>query len=56
MRAYRPPELVPLDIWSETQVVIPSSVRPGIIELAHDGLSGHLGVQKTCKKHLQHFF
>ena len=28
MRAYRPPELVRMDTWSEThQVIIPSSVR-----------------------------
>ena len=57
MRAYRPPELQQLDTWSEThQVVIPLSVRPAIMELAHDGLSGHLGIQKTYKKILQHFF
>ena len=57
MRAYRPPELVRLDSWAETiQVVIPSSVRPAIIELGHDGISGHPGIKKTYKKVLQHFF
>ena len=57
MRAYRPPELKHLDTWSEVhQVVIPTSVRSALIELAHDGLSGHLGIQKTYKKVLQHFF
>ena len=57
MRAYRPPELQELDTWSEThQVVIPTSVRPPIIEMAHDGVSGHLGIHKTYKKILQHFF
>ncbi|ORD93019.1 hypothetical protein ECANGB1_1772, partial [Enterospora canceri] len=46
-----------MDTWSEThQVVIPLSVRPAIIELAHDGVSGHLGIQKTYKKVLHHFF
>ena len=50
MRAYRP-ELKQLDTWSEThQVVIPLSVRPAIIELAHDGLSGHLGIQKPTRR------
>ena len=38
------------------QLVIPTSVRSPIIELAHNGISGHPGRKKTYKKVLQHFF
>lgn len=57
VRVYRPPELVPSDTWAETvQVVLPQSVREPVIQLAHDGMSGHLGVKKTYHKVLEHFF
>ena len=57
MRAYRPANLPPLDVWAEThQVVLPGSVREEVIKLAHDGPSGHLGIKKTYSKILTHFF
>ncbi|XP_047478502.1 uncharacterized protein LOC125031660 [Penaeus chinensis] len=57
MRVFRPPELCALDTWSEVhQVVIPLSVRKSVMTLAHDGLAGHLGIQKTYKKILQNFY
>ncbi len=37
------------------QVVIPSKFRNHVLKLAHEG-SGHLGVQKTYDRILQHFF
>lgn len=57
VRVYRPPELLPSDTWAETvQIVLPQSVREPVIKLAHDGMSGHLGVKKTYSKILDHFF
>ncbi|XP_063585832.1 uncharacterized protein LOC134763205 [Penaeus indicus] len=57
MRVFRPPELRALDTWSEVhQVVIPLSIWESVMKLAHDGLAGHLGIQKTYKKVLQHFY
>lgn len=57
MRAYRPPSLTKNDSWAEThQVVLPTSVRPSVLKLAHDGYAGHLGVRKTYNKILSHFY
>ena len=57
MRSYHPPNLSDSDTWSiVTQVVLPSSVRNAVIELAHDGLAGHLGEKKTYRKILNSFF
>ena len=57
MRSYHPPNLSDNDAWSTvTQVVLPNTVRESVIELAHDGLAGHLGEKKTYKKILNDFF
>lgn len=57
MRVFRPPELRALDTWAEVhQVLIPLSVRESVVKLAHDGLAGHMGIQKTYKKVLQNFY
>lgn len=57
MRAYRPPELSTLDSWSEVhQIVVPESTRESLIELAHLGFAGHLGITKTYKNLRKHFF
>ena len=57
MRAYRPPEFRDIDSWAEVhQIVVPKAERFSLISLAHDGLAGHLGINKTYKKLLQHFF
>ena len=56
MRFYRPPKCSSLDSWSEKrQIVVPISVRNSILEVAHDGPGGHLGMYKTYKI-LNHFF
>ena len=48
LRAYRLPQMKHLDSWAEYhQIVVPHSVRSSLISLAHDGLSGHLGITKT---------
>ena len=57
MRFYRPPKLSNLDTWGEKcQIVLPLSVRNSVLEVAHDGFGGHLGVHKTYQKILNHFF
>lgn len=39
------------------QVVIPAIYRPSILAMAHESVwSGHLGVRKTYRRILQHFF
>ena len=38
------------------QIVIPSPLRAGVIQTAHDDLAGHLGMQKTYKRVLLYFF
>lgn len=56
MRAFRPHEVRAFDTWSEIhQVIIPLSVRKSAMKFAHNGLAGHLGIQKICKKVLQNF-
>ena len=57
LRAYRPPQMKHLDSWAEYhQTVVPHSVRPSLISLAYDGLSGHLGITKTYKKLLVNLY
>ena len=39
------------------QIVVPSSYRPHILSLAHDTpMSGHLGINKTYQRILEHFY
>jgi len=39
------------------QVVVPKQYRSEILHLAHEGpLAGHLGINKTYQKVLQHFY
>ncbi|XP_064100914.1 uncharacterized protein LOC135211541 [Macrobrachium nipponense] len=59
MRFYRPAKLSKLDTWGEKhQIVLPSSVRKLVLEVAHDGGrdGGHLGIHKTYHKILNHFY
>ena len=57
MRMFRPLEGSGIDSWSEIfQIVAPISIRTSLIELAHDGFSGHLGIRKTLSKLQQHFY
>ena len=58
MRKWRPPD-VPSDAeWAvEHQVVLPKSYRNGVLSMAHETpLAGHLGINKTYNKILNHFF
>ena len=57
-RKWRPPE-VPADVeWKVVhQIVLPPSYRKEVLQMAHESpMAGHLGVNKTESKILQHFY
>ena len=58
MRKWRPPDVSADDEWTiNHQIVVPRAYRPEILNLAHETpMSGHLGVNKTYHKILNHFF
>ena len=58
MRKWRPPDVSADDEWTVNhQIVVPRAYRPEILNLAHETpMSGHLGVNKTYHKILNHFF
>ena len=58
MRKWRPTDSKPDEEWKIMhQIVVPKIYRRDILNIAHETpLSGHLGVNKTCKKILDHFY
>ena len=58
MRKRRPPDVSAVDEWTVNhQIVAPRIYRPEILNLAHETpMSGHLGVNKTYHKILNHFY
>ena len=58
MRRWRPPDAQCNEEWRiVNQVVVPTQLRGEILRLAHEGpLAGHLGINKTQQKILQHFY
>lgn len=45
------------DTWAEVhQVVVPQCIRQLLLEIAHEGFSGHLGINKTYLKLLNNFY
>ncbi len=58
MRKYRPPEIPVTDEWrAYRQIVVPTNYRSEILELTHSlPTNGHLGVNKTDGRVLQHFY
>ena len=58
MRKWRPSDVPADDEWAvKHQIVVPSSYRPHILSLAHDTpMSGHLGINKTYHRILEHFY
>ena len=58
MRKWRPPDVSADDEWTVNhQIVVPRAYRSEILNLAHEiPMSGHLGVNKTYHKILNHFF
>lgn len=54
MRRWRPQKS---NEWNDIeQIVMPTENRRAILSIAHDGVSGHLGVTKTFNHVLRHFF
>ena len=58
MRKWRSPEVPADDEWAVNhQIVVPKIYRSEILSLAHETpMSGHLGVNKTYHKILNHFY
>ena len=58
MRKWRPPEVPSNHEWKVFhQIVVPTCYRAHILKLAHDcPMSGHLGVNKTYHRILQHYY
>ena len=58
MRKWRPPDVSAEDECTVNhQIVVPRVYRPEILNLAHDTpMSGHLGINKTYHKILNHFY
>ena len=58
MKKWRPPDVLAEDEWNVNhQIVVPRVYRPEILNLAHETpMSGHLGVNKTYHKILNHFY
>ena len=58
MRKWRSPEIPADDEWAVNhQIMVPKNYRSEILSLAHETpMSGHLGVNKTYHKILNHFY
>ena len=58
MRKWRPSDVPADDEWAvKHQIIVPSSYRPHILSLADDNpMSGHLGINKTYQRILEHFY
>jgi len=58
MRKWRPREVPSSEAWRVVyQVIVPPVYREDVLRLVHETpLAGHLGVNKTYKKILNHFY
>ena len=58
IRKLRPSDVPADDEWAvKHQIVVPINYRPHILSLAHDTpMSGHLGINKTYQRILEHFY
>lgn len=58
MRAWTPPDVSIEDEWAvKHQIIVPKSYTQDILSMAHKTpLSGHMGINKTCQKILNHFY
>ena len=58
MRKWRPRDVPATDTWRTLyQIVVPQSKRQDVLSMAHETpLAGHLGVNKTYQRVLNHFY
>ena len=58
MRKWRPPDVPAIEEWQILhQIVLPQKFRGEVLSLAHASpMAGHLGVNKTYRKILAHFY
>ena len=58
MRHWKPPDAPANETWRAVhQIVVPGPYRNEVLHLAHESpLAGHLGINKTHQRVLQHFY
>ena len=58
MRKWRPPDTSPQDDWAiKHQIIVPKPYQKEILSIAHDSpMAGHMGINKTYSKILNHFY
>ena len=58
MKTWRPPHVPTEGEWAvQYQMIVPKTYRPDVLSTADETpLPGHLGVNKTCKRFLDHLY
>ena len=58
MKMWRPPDVPTEEEWAvQYQMIVPMTYRPDVLGTADETpLPGHLGVNKTCQRFLDHFY
>ena len=58
MKMWRPPAVPTEEVWAvQYQMIVPKTYRPDVLSTADETpLPGHLGVNKTCQRFLDHFY
>ena len=58
MKMWRPPDVPKEEEWAvQYQMIVPMTYRPDVLSTADETpLPGHLGVNKTCQRFLDHFY
>ena len=58
MKMWRPPDVPTEEEWAvQYQMIVPKTYRPDVLSTAGETpLPGHLGVNKTCQRFLDHLY
>ena len=58
MKTWRPPHVPTEEEWAvQYQMIVPKTYRPDVLSTADETpLPGHLGVNKTCQRFLDHLY
>ena len=58
MKMWRPPDVPTEEEWAvQYQMIVPKTYRPDVLSTADETpLPGHLGVNKTCQRFLDHLY